>query len=391
MKWANYTSRQENYIYLILWVLMFAAPISGMVILSTIDDSYTIRWMDVFVFCRPMLYVLLIFLIHNYLFAPLLIYHNKTLKYLTSIIVLIAAFVMIQCTSGPPARPMMPQHVGAAPHEGFEDDPFAPPAEEFPRCDDKRLPPQSRGAKPEQPKRFPLSSPHDYTMFVLLVFALGANLGIKLYFKTQADNNRSNDLEKERLSQELTYLRYQVNPHFFMNTLNNIHALVDIDPDLAKTSIVKMSRFMRYLLYDCDVDSITLQRGVSLIKGYIELMRLRYNDKVNIQFDAPAEDVSHVDVAPLIFIPFIENAFKHGVSYNKPSFIHVSLSVKQNKIHFECRNSKNGVSQDKGGVGLTNVTKRLALIYGDKYRLHIEDGAATYIVQLTLPDKISDH
>ena len=118
-------------------------------------------------------------------------------------------------------------------------------------------------------------------------------------------------LEKENLNQQLEYLKYQINPHFFMNTLNNIHALVDIDPEKAKTTIVELSKMMRYLLYEGNNSLIPLHREVEFLRNYITLMKLRYTDKVKIDTDIP---VSLPDrrLPPLLLITFVENAFKHG-------------------------------------------------------------------------------
>jgi LytS/YehU family sensor histidine kinase len=214
---------------------------------------------------------------------------------------------------------------------------------------------------------------------------IGMNLGIKLYFKNDSDDKRMQVLERQNLKQQLEYLKYQINPHFFMNTLNNIHALVDIDPEKAKATIVELSKMMRYLLYEGNNSLIPLQREIQFLHNYITLMRLRYTDKVTIKTDVP-EQIPEKQIPPLLLITFIENAFKHGVSYQQDSYINIGILFSDDRLHFECTNSKHPQKQsEQGGVGLTNVKRRLALIYGSDYTLDINDGDDVYEVKLDIP------
>ena len=194
-------------------------------------------------------------------------------------------------------------------------------------------------------------------------------------------------LRKKSLEQQLAYLKYQINPHFFMNTLNNIHALVDIDPEKAKDTILELSKMMRYVLYEGEKQMIPLQRETDFQKTYISLMRLRYTDKVKISVQLP-ERVPEVGIPPLLLITFVENAFKHGISYKQESFIDVKLSLDDDRLKFTCKNS-NTATKDKddleGGVGLANVKQRLELLYGENYTLDFDETDNTYEVLLLLP------
>ena len=172
-----------------------------------------------------------------------------------------------------------------------------------------------------------------------------------------------------------------------MNTLNNIHALVDIDPDQAKDSIVDMSRMMRYLLYDSDNNCVSLSSAVLFLKKYLNLMKLRYMDAVEINLDVPSSCNEDVAILPMVFIPFVENAFKHGVAYDKPSTIDIDIHQKDGRLLFHCHNAKSHAKHEYGGVGLSNVTKRLELTYGNDYSLDIRDEAESYDVLLNLPAK----
>ena len=247
-----------------------------------------------------------------------------------------------------------------------------------------------RPPKPDEPPHQRLTPPpivgeRDILALITLLLMFGANLGIKVYFRSREDRQRLAELEKQNLEQQLEYLRYQINPHFFMNTLNNIHALVDIDPEKAKDTILELSKMMRYVLYEGNKQGVPLSRELDFIRHYVALMQLRYTDKVRISVLLPGE-VPDRQVPPLMLITFIENAFKHGVSYQKESFIEVKIDVKDDQLLFSCRNSKADKSnEEKGGVGLTNVRERLNLLYRNDYTLRIDDTSDIYTVQLIIP------
>ena len=225
----------------------------------------------------------------------------------------------------------------------------------------------------------------DILPLVVLILMFGVNLGTKFYFRSRSDQRRLQDLEKQNLEQQLEYLKYQINPHFFMNTLNNIHALVDIDPEKAKSTILELSKMMRFMLYEGSKSVVPLEREMTFLQNYITLMKLRYTDKVRISVDVPAS-LPNKDVPPLMFITFVENAFKHGVSYRQESFIDIAMAIANDRLTFTCVNSRIPKEEDKhGGVGLANVRQRLDLIYGQNYQLDIRDEQTSYTVKLTLP------
>jgi LytS/YehU family sensor histidine kinase len=170
-----------------------------------------------------------------------------------------------------------------------------------------------------------------------------------------------------------------------MNTLNNIHALVDIDPEQAKVSIEEFSKLMRHVLYEGDQPTISLAKEMEYLRHYVSLMRLRYADTVRIDLSLPEED-GGAEIPPLVLASFVENAFKHGISYEKPSFVHVSVSVEDGKIVFRCSNSlQDSAQSEQNGVGLTNVRRRLDLLYGHRYTLSIDRSGDVYDIILLLP------
>lgn len=174
-----------------------------------------------------------------------------------------------------------------------------------------------------------------------------------------------------------------------MNTLNNIHALVDIDPGRAQSSIILLSRMMRYVVYESESTSIPLQKEVEFLSNYITLMRLRFTSRVHLTVDMQPK--MQGEVPPLLFIMFVENAFKHGVSYQRDTHIHILMEQVGERIHFFCENPKIDSLEDvQGGVGMRNVRKRLDLIYGDCYTLRIDDDPNRYTVDLTVPMEVSE-
>jgi LytS/YehU family sensor histidine kinase len=171
-----------------------------------------------------------------------------------------------------------------------------------------------------------------------------------------------------------------------MNTLNNIHAMIDIDTEAAKQIVLQLSDMMRYVVYDTGDNAIALRDDLRFIKNYIDLMRIRYTDDVAISYNYPQQLQGRVDVPPLIFIVFIENAFKHGISYNSHSYIKVDIAVEDGFVLACFENSVNeGSHKGKPGIGLENVRKRLDLIYDDAYELNIEENAQNYCVTLKIP------
>lgn len=363
--------KQEILIYVVLWTALFIAPLISIAFHHSNSDAYP--WHELFNVWLHTLNLFFVFLIHNILLAPLLVYKQRKVLYSSCIVVLISCFVVLQCANKPthPHRRDFQEHV-----EHFERDNFEHHQE--------RMPPH-----PHHKDRPPLFfGQQDFIATIMLIMMLGTNIGAKFYFKQRDDLSRMKEIEKENLKQQLEYLRYQINPHFLMNTLNNIHALVDIDSERAKENIVELSKIMRYALYEGSQQVVPLARDIDFLNSYIRLMRLRYTDKVAITVTLP-DHLPDFQIPPMIFITFVENAFKHGVSYKQPSFIDIQLQTEGPRLLFSCRNSKTEKKTDtaaaEGGVGLKNVTRRLQLIYGNRYHLNIDEQADAYNILLEIP------
>jgi two-component sensor histidine kinase len=353
----NKQTKQETVIYTIVWIVLFLSPLVSLYMNyeANQDPSWVKRsLMDTY---GSILAFFIVFLIHNHVLAPMIVKHKRIPLYFVCCIALVTVFQLAQCAHQPDGRPMTTLNMSETP----------PP------------PPPPQGPPP--------IDKHDLSVFIIVILMIGANLGVKYYFQSEEEKKHLAKLKEQSLKQELDYLRYQINPHFIMNTLNNIHALVDIDPEQAKDSIVDMSRMMRYLLYESDNQYVSLNNAVIFLKKYLNLMQLRYTDQVSINLDVPDNTQEDIVLAPLVFIPFVENAFKHGVAYDKPSTIEIGIKKEDGRLLFSCHNTKSDAKHEYGGVGLNNVTKRLELIYGNDYSLDINDGESDYDVRLNLPIK----
>ena len=213
-----------------------------------------------------------------------------------------------------------------------------------------------------------------------------ANNGIRTFYDNMQKDEDFERLQRQNIQAEMYYLKHQINPHFLMNSLNNIHALIDIDTEAAKQSIIQLSDMMRYVVYDTGANSIPLRDDMKFVRNYIELMRIRYTEDVNISFSYQQQLHGRVDVPPLIFIVFVENAFKHGVSYNAPSYIDIDIHSEGGYVIGRFENSINEKNHNnKPGIGLENVRKRLDLIYENDYDLKVEDDGNKYCVTLKIP------
>ena len=395
-------SRQENLIYIAVWGLLFAAPVLSLYVRTVSNDSVVFDWTEVFVVWRKFAVYLLLFLVHNFLLAPLLVHGRRRVAYVVTMILLLAAFAVYQYNSKPAGWDER-RHKPSVEQLGHRHEPPMGQRGQHERPDDMRpmeldgkRPPEFDGKRPpelrERPhgdrRRLgppPIIGERDILAVVVVLLMFGANLGIKAIFRSRDDRRRLAELERQNLEQQLVYLRYQINPHFFMNTLNNIHALVDIDPAKAQETIRELSKMMRFVLYEGNKQSVPLAKEMEFIRTYVKLMQLRYTDKVRIVLDLPAT-TPDLNVPPLLLITFIENAFKHGISYQQDSFIEAKVEVADGKLRFTCVNSKAAKpNEEKGGVGLDNVRKRLKLLYGSNYSLSLLDHPDTYHVNLEIP------
>lgn len=230
-------------------------------------------------------------------------------------------------------------------------------------------------------------------LFIDLTYSLlvvGCNLAVALTFQRIDDRLERESLMKANAENQLAYLRAQINPHFYMNMLNNIHGMIEIDPEKAQAMVIDMSQLMRYSLYDSSRPLISLADEVAFLQNYLRLMRQRYpENKVTITSSFPAPELTKgISIPPLLTLVFVENAFKHGISYLADSFVSVAIELTGKNLRFSCLNSNHpGKDKDRepSGIGLRNVSQRLQLLYGDRASLSLDDTTSTYSVTLTIP------
>ena len=198
-----------------------------------------------------------------------------------------------------------------------------------------------------------------------LLFAIAIK-STKKWVKTEAERKEAANF---KLQSELQHLHYQLQPHFFFNSLNNIYAMVDVSPTQAKTSIHSLSKLMRYMLYETNVELVPLSSEIDFMKKFIDLMTIRVSEKTEVNYTFPKEGAG-IKIAPLLYISLIENAFKHGVSANKTSAINITMKRVYDVIVFTIENDNFPKKKDDksgSGIGLQNLEKRLELLYPDKH------------------------
>lgn len=248
-----------------------------------------------------------------------------------------------------------------------------PPPEDFPKrlLDDKR--PKSMFA---------------FIQFIFLLVPLLFSVGLKTtqhWMKIEAEKKEA---VNARLESELKHLSFQLQPHFFFNSLNNIYSLVHESPDEAQNAIYSLSKLMRYMLYDTKEETIGLHKEIEFLKRYIELSKLRVPENVMVSF-APPQVSREVQIAPMLFVSLIENAFKHGITANKKCYLNFEMSFSNNTVYFKSENTnypKSDQDRSGSGIGIENLIHRLNLIYPKQhsYKSSIKDNIYKVELEITL-------
>jgi two-component sensor histidine kinase len=233
----------------------------------------------------------------------------------------------------------------------------------------------------------PFRGIQEYNFLFTSILISGFSLGLRVSEKFAQQEKMKEELVKVNLKTELAFLKNQVSPHFFFNTLNNIYSLMEIDVSDAQKAVLRLSKLMRYLLYESDQGKVSFSKELDFMKNYIALMSLRISSKVDLRLSFP--EVDHdFQIPPLLFITFIENAFKHGVSYKEDCFIDIALKIDGDDLLFECSNSisPNQDQEEKifAGIGLENIKKRLDLLFPGKSVLEISQEMRVFKVTLCI-------
>ena len=307
----------------------------------------------------------------NYLFlVPEFFFQKKKYKYILSVLVLMVGFYYINEISG---RQIL-SHIREERQERFE----------LARDEGMRPGPP---LVPGRLRRILDGVPRYVAYFSSASFMIFLSLGLKVLERQSEIEKKQEETEKAKLNAELALLKNQVSPHFFLNTLNNIYSLSTSDPEDSRNAILKLSKMMRYLLYDSEDGDTRLSDEIELMTNYIDLMKLRLDENYNLKVKFPAV-YNDFRIPPLLFIPFIENAFKHGVSFREDSFIDILMEATDNIIVFRTFNSISrtvtATGLESSGIGLNNVRKRLDLLFPGKHELQLNRTENTFEVLIKI-------
>lgn len=217
--------------------------------------------------------------------------------------------------------------------------------------------------------------------------AASVAISAKLIKDWYVDQQIQKRLIQEKVAAELKFLKAQINPHFLFNTLNNLYGLTLKNSSRAPEVVMRLSQLMHYMTYDSNQDRVPLEKEIEHLRNYIELERLRYGDKLKLNFIISG-DLQHRYIAPLLILPFVENAFKHGASeLTDEAWMNLKLMVSENKMTFEIANNKQPFAIKKRndvGIGMKNVLKRLDLIYPNQYDLQIQEEDTVFTIRLSI-------
>ena len=364
--------QSENFIYILLCSMVLVRPVFTLKGGDEFNmDRVALEWIR-------MLPFLLIFIINNSLLTPKLLFRKKTIWYTISLTVIIIAFSIFndlprllhnflfqgQGQQGTPIYPRGPMMQG---------DPFGGLGEPL-------------DARPPLPGGNKTFSFLIFENIIISYLVVGFNNAIKLGVRRQKEILKQEEKEKIHLKTELSFLLQQISPHFFMNTLNNIHALIEMDQVQAQKSVIELSKLMRYLLNESQEGTATIKAEFEFLNSYIDLMRIRYSDKVKIDINLDIKE-DYRKIPSLLFISLVENAFKYGVSYSQDSYIYINAKQDQEQLSFEIKNSVSSKSKtEKGtGVGLVNLKKQLDILFKGTQNFEIIETDKEYQVKLIIP------
>ena len=259
-------------------------------------------------------------------------------------------------------------------------------------CMTYAIPDQMIGPPHAHPR--PLRDVIGFYLINVMIYSLVAGLSVAIrmtngWYQVEANQR---ELERERAEAELSNLKSQLNPHFLFNTLNNIYSLIAFSPEKAQEAVHDLSRLLRYVLYESNQPLVPIEKDLDFLRNYIELMRIRLPRHVDLQTDIEAATPG-VMIAPLLFISLVENAFKHGVSNSQPSFIQITIRQAGDAVSCSIRNSyfpKSAGDKSGSGIGLSNLEKRLSLLYPECYHLAYGKEGENYVAHLVIHKIKSD-
>jgi hypothetical protein len=342
-------------LYAIIWILVLISPYLRY--LQDISPNGRNRMIGDW---TNLSLLFLVFLLNLFVLVPKFLFNNKRSQYTVIVIVMISVVAVVNIT----LHPVM----GRPPH------------------------PEMVNPRPDFPQNPPMNLQSIMgailNTLIAALLIIGSSTALELEYKWRSEQKLRKDAEKEQLKTNLALLRHQVSPHFFMNTLNNIHTLIEMDSEKAQDAVERLSTLMRYLLYDSAQSKIELNKEIEFIHSFISLMQLRHSDEVEVTTVIP-ERIPDIKIPPMLFISLIENAFKHGVSYPLKSYIHFELQFDKTSLSCVVKNSKHKITSnflgEYSGIGLDNIKDSLKLLYEDDFQFNIFDRENEFEVNLKIP------
>ncbi|WP_292010463.1 histidine kinase [Chryseobacterium sp.] len=345
----NQNNRLELSIHMLIWMVLFFLP-------ATFTIGTERNWMEIFShFWLQLIFIAIIFYVNYFIFVKWLFSRERNKKILffaaNLLLLLIVTYLKNEFMDL-----MKPERMVNAANSGKKD--FGPPPAAF---------------------RY-------YLDFLIYLIPVAFSIAVKSGKRIRDVEEMKREADNIKLKSELQHLKFQLQPHFFFNALNNIYSLVDISPDKAKTSIHNLSKLMRHLLYKSEMEKVSLADEIDFLNKYIELMSLRLNDNTKVITDFPSH-IPDVKVIPLLFISIVENAFKHGVSATEPSDIFFKINIQEGEILFIASNSnfpKDDTDRSGSGIGVDNLKKRLSLLYPESHEYNNYLNNNIYIAEIKL-------
>lgn len=345
------TKKRFLILYCLIWGLVFLVPY-----FNYIQNPNTMSWNKLIGDWVRFILLFIVFMSNAYYLVPKLLFNNKRLQYVVVVAIMMLLITVIDIIA----------HRGAMPHGAIG----MPPGSPHPH--------------------FSLNSILGmfFNDIITSVLIIGTGSAFELMNKWLSEEKIRKDAEKEQLKTNLALLRHQVSPHFFMNTLNNIHSLIEMDSEKAQDAVERLSTLMRYLLYDSAQNTIELKKEIEFIRSFISLMQLRHSEEVKVNIVIPKQ-IPDVQIPPMLFISLLENAFKHGVSYPLKSYIYFELQFEKTELTCIIKNSKHKIATiyqgEYSGIGLDNIKESLKLLYEGNYQLNILDKENEFEVNLKIP------
>jgi len=359
-------------IHILVWALVF-------LLLQTVGAPKQIKINPTRVIITGLLFVTVFYL--NFLvFVPLFLSQKQIIQFLcVNIILLFAVFIVSKelvikypdvILNTEQFAHKLPQN-GPAPWHG-------PDPNQQSNLDQRSGPNPNHGPGPS-PDHFKDDLPKHsgFIGMVIGFLVIAVSTSIKVTQSWYTNEEQRKEMQNEKLSAELLFLKSQINPHFFFNTLNSIYYLAQTKSDLSPVAILKLSEIMRYIIYEAIREKVPLKKELDYIQNYIDLQLLRLNENMKVEYHVNVTN-ENLLIGPMLLIPFVENAFKHGIDFAQNSTITIVASTEENLLTFSITNPKmqqNRVNLVSSGVGLQNVKKRLELLYPNKYSLNIKEGS----------------